>query len=316
MVSDAVAAADSVPAAAPSPSSSATAILDKYNQLHRAIDKIRHETSRILLETEETQDAIRKLDAERELLQADAITANREQNIEWNPKADEAMEECDKVQQEHSQSVLEKQRLQQQLNRLKALIEDKRQAFLTQSRIFRAWCHRMKQREQDESQSASFDSPSLENAASQCDFVKSYCYAKQFHRSLEGDIGNKDKTKNQDDSNNMDSWMEDDDDDADDLELQQVKSLVRSRQQALEATRRRLEDIKTKHQSKVDQEHQKLQRQQQLQRQLERIQNDCSQCQTEISELREATVEAQELAKGFQRGIYTMVGFYFLRVSH
>lgn len=301
--------------AAASASSSASAILDKFNQLHRSIDDVRSDISRIQLETEQAHDAIHKLHAERDTLVVQTRVAE-EERVALQPQVTEALEECDKVQQEHSQSVLEKQRVQQQLKRTKAVMEEERQAFLTQSRNFRTWCRHMQEKE---SMMMTTRGDGFDNEKKDVSFVKAYSYVRRFQQPLEGDDTDNNNaadrntirdSNNVEDDNNMDSWLmnetDDDDDeeeeDAHDSELQHAKSLFRSRQQAFNKTRLCVKDMTAQYEAKVEQENQQLQRHQQLQRQLERIQSDCAQMKHQMSEVQEATVEALEIGQGLQRG--------------
>ncbi len=305
-----------VAGAAATASSSASAILDKFNQLHRSIDDVRSDISRIQLETEQAHDAIHKLHAERDTLVVQTRVAD-EERVALQPQVTEALEECDKVQQEHSKSVLKRQRVQQQLKRTKAVMEDERQAFLTQSRDFRMWCRHMQEKE---ALLMTTDYEGSDNEKEKdVSFVKAYSYVRRFQQPLEVDDTDNNNAADQntirdsnnddadDDDNNMDSWLmnendDDDEEDAHDSELQHAKSLFRSRQQAFNKARLCLKDVTAQYEAKVEQENQQLQRHQQLQRQLERIQSDCAQMKHQMSEVQEATVEALEIGQGLQRG--------------
>jgi hypothetical protein len=250
----------------------AMALLEKYTDLNRGMDKARRENSLTKSKMESVRQQIERLRVERQDMEAQTLDA-REDTVDLHKDVQEALAKLRELEDKHAQALLEKMGAQRHLDFSKQYVEEQRQRFLETSRDFRTCCKRMR----------------LSASAVGEDMVTSKAFLERYGGCYSDDES--DGTQK-------------------DTELEQVMDEHRRRKDARDEAGRVLRALQVKEQGSSERSSSRSERKGQLLAQLDRVHRDNVDLEQQLKSLDQQTREAREMAHNLEKGEFQYIAIF------
>jgi len=272
--------------AASAATNSAMSLLQKFQDINDLINQARTDRASVLGEIQRTQQKIASTKQERCETEQQILTAEQETTLFQN-KIEESYKEYSDVEEEYSKAFLAKEAAQQQKANLQQCIVEHRQAFLEESREFRANCKRMR----------------LRASVLGLDFAPmgAFALSKGMDASIYQGMDETSTTAAGNDfSNDPEEWtiaMNDE-------EMNERFDAFKQRKTEYDVVQTELDEWKSRKQAASDKADRRQERKDQLQTQLARIHKDSADLQSQIDELNRLADEAQQMGECFAKSKY------------
>ena len=256
-------------------------LLQKFQDINDRINQTRTERASVLGEIQRIQQEIASTKQERCQAEQQILTAEQETTLFQN-KIEEAYKEHSQVEEQYSKTFLAKEMAQQQKANLQQCIVEHRQAFLEESREFRAHCKRLR----------------LRASVLGLDFAPmgAFALAKGMDVSIYEEVDESSMAAASNDfGGDPEQWLIA----ADDEEMKERFQSYMQRKAEYDAVQKELDQWKARKQAASDKADRRQEGKDQLQTQLSRIHKDNADLQSQIDELNRLADEAQQMGESF-----------------
>jgi predicted nucleic acid-binding Zn-ribbon protein len=268
-------------------------VLEKYSSINRDIELARNQRALLESETEAVQEQMRELAEQRGTLETETVQANQEASV-FHSRVDAAAAEYTRVEQEHTQAFLAKDRAVQEQTCLQQCVAETRQGFLEQSREFRSNCKRMRLR----ASSLGLDHASI-RAFSIVNDMDGFIYDQLDHPPA---LAEEEDTEDGDPAD----WVAEDDDE----EMQGFLLLYRQEQQAFEIATQHFEKCRARKETEMHKASSRKDRKDKLQAQVDKIQKVNSDLEAEIQEQESLAQEIKLMRDNYAKSESQLFAIY------